>query len=365
MNLVFFNSNQKEFPEITSSKEQWLIDRNGQKLFDTWLGSGTLIFGHEKASEIKIDMLPYGVEFDEELKSLFTRLVNFEIGGIGFQTSGSSAVTRAIRLARSITNRNKIAVVGGFWHGSDGDLLFKEQKQNVSPGVPKSYQDEIQWFPCLEEFFSIKNLDRYAGVLIEPYQGSNPSLSMLKDITNYNREKLREHGVLLLCDEVITGFRERYGSCNSSRSVNPDIVIFGKTAALGFPIGIVLVDKEIINTLNEFPFWGGTSSASPTQIYYLKKSFLKLIQLDYSNIEKNLLSLHKILNDCVQNAGFVIKSGCLFSRILKSDKNNDSRAFISDDKKYEILQNKLIKHGFFIGNNALIFPSIHNPQNLE
>ena len=73
MNLVFFNSNQKEFPEITSSEEQWLIDRNGQKIFDTWLGSGTLIFGHEKASEIKIDMLPHGVEFDDALKSLFAK----------------------------------------------------------------------------------------------------------------------------------------------------------------------------------------------------------------------------------------------------------------------------------------------------
>ena len=365
MNLVFFNSNQKEFPEITSSEEQWLIDRNGQKLFDTWLGSGTLILGHEKASEIKIDMLPHGVEFDDALKSLFAKLVDFEIGGIGFQTSGSSAVTRATRLARSISNRNKIAVVGGFWHGSDGDLLFKEQKLNVSTGIPQSYQDETQWFPCLEEFFAIKNLDRYAGVLIEPYQGSNPNLSMLKDITNHNREKLREHGVLLLCDEVITGFRERYGSCNSSRGVNPDIVIFGKTAALGFPIGIVLVDQEAIKELTELPFWGGTSSASPTQIHYLKKSFSKLIDLDYSTIEKNLLSLHKILNDCVQNAGFVIKSGCLFSRILKTDKKNDSRAFVSADKSYSFLQSKLKKLGFFIGNNALVFPSIYNHQNLE
>ena len=100
---------------------------------------------------------------------------------------------------------------------------------------------------------------------------------MLKDITNHNREKLREHGVMLLCDEVITGFRERYGSCNSSRGVNPDIVIFGKTAALGFPIGLVLVNRNTTSQMNELPFWGGTSSASPTQIHYLKKSFLKLI----------------------------------------------------------------------------------------
>lgn len=365
MELIFFNSNQEEIPEIISSKEQWLIDRNGRKLFDTWLGSGTLILGHEKASEIKIDMLPYGVEFDNELKNLFTKLVDFEIGGIGFQTSGSSAVTRAIRLARSITNRNKIAVVGGFWHGSDGDLLFKEEKLNISTGIPKSYQDEIEWFPCLADFLAIKSLDRFAGVLIEPYQGSDPSLSMLKDFTNYNREKLRRNGVLLLCDEVITGFRERYGSCNSSRKVKPDIVIFGKTAALGFPIGIVLVDQETVKNLNELPFWGGTSSASPTQVHYLKKSFLKLLDLDYSEIEKNLLSLHEILNDCVQNAGFVLKSGCLFSRILKADRKNESRAFISDNKKYKMLQKKLLKLGFFIGNNALVFPSIHNPQNLD
>ena len=205
--MIFFNANQKEHPSITSSSNQWLIDKNGKKFFDTWLGSGTLIFGHEKEElKTKTDMLPDGVEFDNELKSLFSKLVDFTIGGVGFQTSGSSAVTRAMRLARAITNRDKIAVVGSFWHGSDGDLLFTQQKLKISTGIPKSYQDEIQWFPCLEEFFATKSLDRYAGVLVEPYQGSDPSLSILKDITTHNREKLREHGVLLLCDEVITGF---------------------------------------------------------------------------------------------------------------------------------------------------------------
>lgn len=362
MSIILFNSNLEESPEIKSSEGQWLIDRNGRKLFDTWLGSGTFIFGHEKASEIKIDMLPNGVEFDDELKNLFTKLVDFEIGGIGFQTSGSSAVTRAIRLARSITNRNKIAVVGGFWHGSDGDFLFKEKKLNISTGIPKSYQEEIEWFACLEDFFAIKNFECYAGVLIEPYQGSNPSLSMLKDITSRNREKLRRHGILLLCDEVITGFRERYGSCNSSRRVNPDIVIFGKTAALGFPIGIVIANKEIVEKPLTIPFWGGTASASPTQINYLKKSFLKLSKLDYCIIDKNLASLHQILKSPIQNAGFVLKSGCMFSRILASDENNDSRAFISDDRNYRMLQKQLLDLGFFIGNNALVFPSIINPH---
>ena len=361
MSIKLFNANLDSLPEIIASKDQWLIDRNGNKLFDTWLGSGTLIFGHEKASEIKIDMLPHGVEFDHQIRNLFSKLVDFEVGGIGLQTSGSSAITRAIRLARSITNRDKIAVVGDFWHGSDGDFLFKMQKQKISPGIPKGYQEEIEWFPCLEEFFLAKNLDQFAGVLIEPYQGSNPSISMLEELTNLNREKLRESGILLLCDEIITGFRERYGSCNSSRKANPDIVIFGKTAALGFPIGIVLVSKEIVQKLVTTPFWGGTSSASPTQIYYLKKSFLKLMQLDYTTINKNLLTIHKLLNDSVENAGFVIKSGCLFSRILMSGKNNDSRAFISNDSNFKMLQKKLYNLGFFIGNNALVFPSINNP----
>ena len=161
---------------------------------------------------------------------------------------------------------------------------------------------------------------------------------MLEELTNLNREKPRGKRYSLLCDEIITGFRERYGSCNSSRKANPDIVIFGKTAALGFPIGIVLVSKEIVQKLVTTPFWGGTSSASPTQIYYLKKLFLKLMQLDYTTINKNLLTIHKLLNDSVENAGFVIKSGCLFSRILMSDKNNDSRAFISNDSNFKMLQ---------------------------
>ena len=148
MSIKLFNANLDSLPEIIASKDQWLIDRNGNKLFDTWLGSGTLIFGHEKASEIKIDMLPHGVEFDHQIRNLFSKLVDFEVGGIGLQTSGSSAITRAIRLARSITNRDKIAVVGDFWHGSDGDFLFKMQKQKISPEFQKDIKKRLNGFPA-------------------------------------------------------------------------------------------------------------------------------------------------------------------------------------------------------------------------
>lgn len=365
MGLIFFNSNQQNLPDITSSKEQWLIHRNGQKLFDTWLGAGTLIFGHEGKSEITIDMLPQGAEIDSSLIGLFQQLVDFEIGGIGFQTSGSSAVTRAIRLARAITNRDRIAVIGGFWHGSEDEVLFKEHKNRLSTGIPTCYQQKIEWFSSFEEFFKKDNIDRFAGVLVEPYQGSNPSISMLENFNYYSRERLRENGILLLCDEVITGFREQYGSCKSSRSAEPDIVIFGKTAALGFPIGIVLVEKEIISKINDLPFWGGTASASPTQLSYLKNSFSRLSNLDYSIIKKNQSDLRIILDPIVHEAGFEIKSGCLFSRILYKEKKNHSRAFISADNNYKLLQNKLLNLGFYIGNNALLFPSIYNPNNSE
>ena len=101
-------------------------------------------------------------------------MIELKVGGIGFQTSGSSGVTRAVRLARAITEKEKIIVIGGFWHGSEDELLFRENKELLSSGVPKLLQSNIIWFDRLD--VALQNLDPYstAAVIIEPHQGSDP-----------------------------------------------------------------------------------------------------------------------------------------------------------------------------------------------
>ena len=187
--MQFFNSNLSQNSIYVGSSGPWLFDENKRAVFDTWLGAGTLILGHCKNKEcFPIKMLPDGLRISNKQKKLLENLVDFNIGGIGFQTSGSSAVTRAIRLARAITGKNEIVVVGSFWHGSEDEFLFKEHKAILSSGIPNLSQKNIIWVESLEVAF--KNLDPLstAAIIIEPHQGSDPSTNTLSYLSNEMRK---------------------------------------------------------------------------------------------------------------------------------------------------------------------------------
>ena len=130
--MKYYNSNLKEKVTFVDSSGPWLIDNHGDQIWDSWLGSGTLIFGHRKIKNSNIgNMLPAINIFDFAETDLINNLVSFEIGSIGLQTSGSSAITRACRVARAITNKRLIALIGDFWHGSEDDFLFRHMFEFV------------------------------------------------------------------------------------------------------------------------------------------------------------------------------------------------------------------------------------------
>lgn len=360
--MKFFNSNIKSNPTFIDSENQWLIDCNGKKYFDTWLGAGALILGHSGNNEnYKIDMLPEGYQIKKEFGLLLEKLVDFKIGGIGFQTSGSSAITRAIRLSRAVTKREKIAVIASFWHGSDNEFLFKNNKEIITLGSTNNATDNVSWFSNVNQFINTKNLKEYAALLIEPYQGADPFYSQLNEINLESRDKLRELGVLIIHDEIITGFRECYGSCSESRRVNPDIVVFGKAIAFGFPVGVVVVSQEIIKSAKIDPFfWGGTFPCSPTQMKYIKAALKKYDEMNYEIINSNHKDLIELLNKNLPD-NFRLSSGCCFSRILNKNTDNDARSFLQYNQDYENLRTKLLNNNkVYTSTNGLVFPSVFN-----
>lgn len=356
--MIFLNSNLMAQPSIVASEKQWLFGSEGQKYFDTWLGSGTLILGHHKPTTVDVSqMLPFGQTLDPQFMQLICGLVDFEIGAIGFQTSGSSAVGRAVRLARSITGKEKIAVFSSFWHGSENEFLFKNNKELFSAGVPNSHLSAVSWFPSLDEFLAEPTRETFGAILIEPHQGANPSMCMLQ-LTADQRQELKEMNVLLICDEIITGFREIYGSSRAGRSVDPDIVIFGKSVALGFPVGLVVVNASIINGNAKLPFWGGTFAASPMQLSRIRHALGELKGLDYDIIYNNHKYIVRYLNKLVGKYDLSVKSGCAFSRILNTRDLGGARAFLDYSEKFELLREEMLDRGVFVGSNALVFPSV-------
>ena len=358
--MRFFNSNLIGNPVYTASAGPWLYDKEKRAIFDTWLGSGTLILGHcDEDVGFPMKMLPDGLGISMKQEELLERLVDFRIGGLGFQTSGSSAVTRAIRLARAITEKEKIVVIGGFWHGSEDELLFRENKIELSTGIPKLFQKNVVWFDSLG--VALQNLDpaSTAGVIIEPYQGSDPSKNMLADLTEERRNYLRDNNILLICDEIINGFRERYGSCSTSRSVDPDIVVLGKSIARGFPIGLVIISQKALDPIKKLPFWGGTFSASPGQMTYMFDTLEKLSTLDYQYIAKNLSELIERLSHRIVEFGLQITTGCNYARV-KRESSISARAFVDQDRAFEGFRKTMHEDAIYIAKNGLVFPSIFN-----
>ena len=362
--MYCFNSNaDPDNSEFIKGFEGWLMLKNGSRLFDSWLGAGTLIFGHTGLT-FESGMVPISSEFREEIYTLIEKLVDFKIGGIGFQTSGSSAVTRACRVSLSYNQRKKIALIQNFWHGSDDLFLYKGEGIPLSTGLSSEPNTYYESFSSIESFLECKYLEEFSALLVEPHQGSNPDcnqLEILKDKTY--RDILRQKDILLICDEVITGFRECYGSCFNSRAACPDLVILGKALAGGFPIGVVLVSELVMRKIDqEGIFWGGTFSATNAQIFAMHKQLKLLRMLDYSILTDNLQLLKSKIMDSktFSSSNVKILSGCNFGRIVSNTTESDqsSRGFNSSYDLSKFLRNMALDEQIYIARNRLIFPSI-------
>lgn len=364
--MRFFNSNLKPSPLFTASQGPWLLDSKGGKAFDTWLGSGSLIFGHgqKNSKELALDMLPDGSTIDKKLFADLEAAAGWKVGGIGFQTSGSSAIARACRLARAATGKNKIAVIKSFWHGSDDQFLFSGSKRDaISPGVSNAAQLNSYWFESIDQFLTEANFSDFAALLVEPYQGANPSITTLQASHSDWRTVLSSNNILLIADEIITGFRERFGSCTVSRQCNPDILVFGKAIGNGYPVGMVLVTPAVAEKTPENLFWGGTFSASPTQLNIITEHLKKLKNLDYKILENNLSTLINNIEKLISLHEFKlhIVRGCGFARIRDNSASTMPRAFISSEQSdFTSLREAGLTQGIYLGSNGLVFSSVNN-----
>lgn len=364
--MRIFNSNLKLTPTFVSSQGPWLMDSNGGRAFDTWLGSGSLVFGHavDREDALSIDMLPDGSPIDESLLQNLQAASGWEVGGVGFQTSGSSAIARACRLARAATGKDKVAVIKSFWHGSDDQFLFSgPTKTAISAGVPSESQNGSHWFESIDQFLTNSNLSDYAALLLEPYQGADPSVTTLTSTNAAWRSVLQANNILLIADEIITGFRERFGACTASRVCNPDILVFGKAIGNGYPIGVVLTTPSVATMTPKKFFWGGTFSASPTQLGAITSHLQKLSQLDYKTMETNLdcivARLEKIIYS--HNMNLKLAKGSGFARVKEISEATLPRAFFQGNQDdFVKLRNVGLEEGVYLGTNGLVFSCVQN-----
>lgn len=230
-------------------------DVDGNEYVDYCLAYGPLILGHRPPSviraiekQIKKGVL-FGIPSELELKlaeKIIKHMPYAEM--VRFVNSGTEATASVVRLARAYTNREKILIFDGCYHGAHDHFLFGKEGPK-SPGVPHVLRRNtlVASFNDLVSVEKIAKKHELAAIMVEPVIGNLGCIPPAKGFLKGLREICDEREALLIFDEVITGFRLALGGAQELFDVTPDLAVLGKIIGGGFPIGAFVGKAEIMN----------------------------------------------------------------------------------------------------------------------
>jgi glutamate-1-semialdehyde 2,1-aminomutase len=267
---------------VKSAKGAYLHTEDDQRLIDYISSWGPLILGH--AYEPVIDAIKttadQGTSFgiptavETAIASLAVSMVP-NIDKIRFVNSGTEACMSAVRLARGFTGKEKIIKFAGCYHGHSDAFLIQAGSGAVtfgspsSPGVTKGTAKDTL-LARYNDIDSVKalveaNQDEIACIILEPVAGNMGCIIPQDGFLEELKSICDTHGILLVFDEVMTGFRLAAGGAQECLGINADIVTFGKVIGGGLPVGAFAARSEIMSYLApEGPVYqAGTLSGNP------------------------------------------------------------------------------------------------------
>lgn len=270
---------------ITSGRGARIWDVDGNEMLDFWIGHFALMLGHSHPSLVKAlrDQLESGVhwgiahEGEVELGEAVTRLVPCA-ESVVFSNTGAEATMYAARLARGYTGRSTILKAEGGWHGFCTDLLVAVHGPYDKPeslGMLPDTRQKVKTFPFNDADAAIQAMRResdLSAVIVEPVLGAGGAIPADREFLNALREETESRDVLLIFDEIITGFRLGLGGAQEHYGVVPDLVALGKILGGGLPVGAVAGNQEVMELANptgrgrdrqRVSIGGGTFSANP------------------------------------------------------------------------------------------------------
>ena len=315
MNYLY-NENPKNKVKAKKAKGKHIYI-GGKKLLDLSNASGSLLLGHTSSVYKKsLDKLKsigsnyslintFVEEYSLMLKKIFPEYSKFIMCATGTESN-----MKALRIARAITNKKKIAMVSGSWHGSVDELLYSSKdnkckvKKILSGGLANNKNTILIPYNNFNVSKKIldKNKKQIALLIIEPIQQSMPlneSEEFIKLIYKY----CKKNNILLCFDEMISGLRLPELSVYKKLKTTPDILTFGKIFGGGVPIGIIGITKKVENLLSknkDTVFFGGTYSLNPFSSY-LGLNTIKYIYKNRNKIYYKLETLSEILATQLNN----------------------------------------------------------------
>jgi len=357
---------------IDRAKGSKIYDVDGNSYIDYVLSWGPLILGHshpkvvnalKKAAEKGTSYgapTPLEIELAESVLKVYpsmdkVRMVN----------SGTEATMSAIRVARGFTGRDKIIKFEGCYHGHADGLLVKAGSGATtfgvpdSPGVPKSYAKNTITLPFndIAALHSvIKNeWKSVACVIIEPVVGNIGCVLPKPGFLESLRKLTKKFGIVLIFDEVMTGFRVAFGGAQAYYGITPDMTCLGKVIGGGLPVGAYGGKKEIMLMVSpEGPVYqAGTLSGNPLAMTAGIET-LRILSKEntYNKLESTGALLEEGLTDAARKAGVktrFYRAGTMFcTYFTNTDVIDYKTAKTSDTARFSRFFSAIIKKGVYI-----------------
>lgn len=270
---------------IKKAKGALLEDIDGNRLVDYVLSWGPMILGHAHPDVLKavIQAVKQGTSFgapceaEVELAKLIVQTVP-SIEQVRLVNSGTEAVMSAIRLARGYTRRDTILKFEGCYHGHADHLLVKAGSGVAtlgipdSPGVPESFARHTLTAPYnnIEETERLihKHASDLAAIIVEPVAGNMGVVLPHDEFLPWLRMITKKYEIVLIFDEVMTGFRVHPGGAQARLKIQPDLTCLGKIIGGGLPIGAYGGRKDIMNNIAPAGpvYQAGTLSGNPVAV---------------------------------------------------------------------------------------------------
>ena len=283
---------------------------------------------------------------------------------VRFVNSGTEAVLSALRLARAFTNKNKIIKFSGCYHGHTDALLVAAGSGLAtlslpgSSGVPKEAVQNtlIAEYNNIEKVKNhINKYDDIAAVILEPITGNMGVIVPSPEFISELRKITKEKGILIIADEVMTGFRSKFGGAQELINLEADITCLGKVIGGGFPVGAYGARNEIMEIVAPLGdmYQAGTLSGNPiamasgiTTLKELKK------QNPFDTFNKVAEKLEKILKEAAKKNSVALQVNRFGSMInpffTKNIVVDFKTAQTSDTEKFKTFFWSMIQNGVFL-----------------
>ena len=267
---------------VEKAKGAYLYDADGNTFIDYINSWGPMILGHahKPVVDAVIEKAKKGTSFgmptqiETEIAELAVSMVP-NIDKIRFVNSGTEACMSAVRLARGYTGKDKIIKFAGCYHGHSDSFLIQAGSGAItfgtpnSPGVTKGTAKDtlLATFNDLNNVAKIisENKNEIACIIIEPVAGNMGCIPPAEGFLNGLRQLCNKNDILLIFDEVMTGFRLAKGGAQELYNIDADIVTFGKVIGGGLPVGAFAAREKIMNHLAPLGpvYQAGTLSGNP------------------------------------------------------------------------------------------------------